>query len=122
MKPFNLEEAKQGKQVCTRSGLPARIICFDRVAPNSELKIVALVMESGLEHIYNFKINGMYDLDDFECELDLMMAGEKKEGWVMVCRGYNTTYMDNTIYHSEFEAESLDREDCIVIRKIEWEE
>lgn len=30
MKPFNLEEAKAGKPVCTRDGSPARIICFDR--------------------------------------------------------------------------------------------
>lgn len=29
MKPFNLEEAKAGKQVVTKSGRPVRIICWD---------------------------------------------------------------------------------------------
>ncbi|WP_191835240.1 hypothetical protein [Odoribacter splanchnicus] len=28
-KPFNLEEAKAGKSVCTRGGHKAKIICFD---------------------------------------------------------------------------------------------
>lgn len=28
-KPFNLEEAKAGKPVCTRGGHKAKIICFD---------------------------------------------------------------------------------------------
>ena len=38
---FNLEEAKQGKPVCTRDGSPARIICWDKLG---KLPIVALVM------------------------------------------------------------------------------
>jgi hypothetical protein len=29
MKEFNLEEAKEGKPVCTRDGRNARIVCFD---------------------------------------------------------------------------------------------
>lgn len=34
-KPFNLEEAKAGRPVCTRNGQEVRIICFnkDRFAP-----------------------------------------------------------------------------------------
>lgn len=30
MKPFNLEQAKQGKPVVTRDGRPVRILAFDR--------------------------------------------------------------------------------------------
>lgn len=41
MKPFNLEEAKAGKPVCTRDGYDARILCFD--AKNPYYPVVALV-------------------------------------------------------------------------------
>ena len=39
LKPFDLQQAKDGKPVCTRDGRKARIICFDRVG---DFPIVAL--------------------------------------------------------------------------------
>lgn len=44
-KPFNLEQAKAGKPVCTRDRHKARIICFDAKLKN--YSIVALVKEKG---------------------------------------------------------------------------
>lgn len=41
LKPFDLEKAKQGAEVVTRDGKPARIICWDRVG--KLYPIVALV-------------------------------------------------------------------------------
>ena len=42
-KPFNLEEAKAGRPVCTRNGQEVRIICFN--AKSENYPIVALVKE-----------------------------------------------------------------------------
>lgn len=40
-KPFDLEQAKAGKPVCTRDGRKARIICFD--LKNGNHPIVAVI-------------------------------------------------------------------------------
>lgn len=40
-KPFDLEQAKAGKPVCTRDGRKARIICFD--LKNGNHPIVAAI-------------------------------------------------------------------------------
>jgi hypothetical protein len=40
MKPFNLEEAKAGKPVCTRDGKRVEIISFEN--PNSVYPILAI--------------------------------------------------------------------------------
>ena len=45
MKPFNLEEARAGKPVCTRDGRGVRILCFDMVG--TEYPLVALVTNKG---------------------------------------------------------------------------
>lgn len=81
MKPFNLEEAKNGKPVCTRDGKKARIICFDRKKP--DYPIIALVKEDKSEDVHTYKEDGG------EClviDYDLMMVGEKKEGWINLYR------------------------------------
>ena len=41
-KPFDLEQAKAGKPVCTRDGRKARIICFD-TKTLGDYPIIALV-------------------------------------------------------------------------------
>lgn len=44
-KPFNLEQAKAGKPVCTRDGRKARIICFN-AKTLCDYPIIALVENS----------------------------------------------------------------------------
>lgn len=51
-KKFDIELAKKGHPVQTRSGLPVRILCTDRKSPNP---IVALVSESEWIGYYNKK-------------------------------------------------------------------
>ena len=41
LKPFNLEEAKAGKPICTRDGRKARIICYDKKGDSDP--IIALI-------------------------------------------------------------------------------
>ena len=72
MKPFDLELAKQGHPVCTRNGLPARIICFNARGVNSP--IIALVEEDDDETPYSFPVNGKFYVEGAEDGMDLMMA------------------------------------------------
>lgn len=69
MKNFNLEEAKQGKPVCTRDGKPARIICFDRAGM---YPIVALIGEN--EACMVASNTGESNINGPESDYDLMMA------------------------------------------------
>jgi hypothetical protein len=51
MKPFNIEEAKAGKPVCTRDGRKAYIVCFND--NNPLIKIIALVTQpDNFDHHY----------------------------------------------------------------------
>ena len=43
MKPFNLDQAKEGVKLITRDGRNARIICFDRLMAGRQDRIVALI-------------------------------------------------------------------------------
>ncbi len=56
MRPFDLEAAKNGAAVCTRSGHDARIICYDRVFDVGGIfeprPIVALVYEPDARQEY----------------------------------------------------------------------
>lgn len=113
LKPFDLQAAKSGKPVCTRSGKPARIICFDRVDNTINKPIVALVTHNdGQEYLSMYHLDGRYNKsgDDF----DLMMLPEKKEGWVNVSK-FST-------YDSKEEALSHKTYDIIDTIKVSWEE
>jgi hypothetical protein len=87
MKPFNLEEAKRGKPVCTRNGDPVRIICFDKVASKSgiDYPIVALVTKEDTEQICLYTNDGRFD-GNHPDPFDLMMVSATLEGWINVCR------------------------------------
>ena len=83
LKPFNLEEAKAGKPVCTRDGRKARIICFD--AKCADTPIVALVSRNDGEILLRHYKDGKLTVDK-DSDADLMMLSKKKEGWVNVYR------------------------------------
>ena len=58
MKPFSIELAKEGKQVCTRDGRDVRIVCFDM---ENEFPIVALVKDKdGKENAYTYPESGKW--------------------------------------------------------------
>lgn len=129
MKEFNLEAAKQGKKVQTREGNEVRIICFDR--KDAVRPIVALVMTPDtkaqiaryFEEVHYYSPNGKEDAD--MPHLDLVMATEKKDGWVNVVRyDGKPVQMDEEIYGTKNEAElhhGMNNE-LIATIKIEWEE
>lgn len=76
MKEFDFEAAKQGAAVCTRSGLPVRIICFD--ANNYMFRIVAMVrnIATGMETPQSYREDGGWLPANTECDQDLMMRDD----------------------------------------------
>ena len=102
MKPFNLEEAKAGKPVCTRDGRKVRIICFDRKDNTPIVEILQCVHNDGKCFHYDTSNN------------DLMMLPEKKEGWILLRKdGYT------------FDNEEVAKKNCTdeqFVAKVEWEE
>ena len=74
MKPFNLEEAKAGKPVCTRDGRNVRIVCFDA---RGELPVVALVnLDDEAEGAVHYTEGGRYYLVGDDTPHDLLMKSE----------------------------------------------
>ena len=78
MKPFNLEEAKQGKPVCNKAGRNVRILCFDR--KGEDFPIVALHDNQNGEELICSHTNKGGSLKNVGSELDLFMKSEKRNG------------------------------------------
>lgn len=75
MKNFDLEAVKRGAAVCTRKGMKARIVCFDRV--DLEYPILGLRKnKAGVEHIFSYTLNGFAFLEDIGGDEDLMMRDD----------------------------------------------
>lgn len=126
MKRFNLEEylKNPSKDVVTRDGRSAKIICTDR--KNLNHPIVALVKSKFAEEesivcytkegkIFNQVLN----------DADLFFVSEKKEGWINLYRAETSSqYVTSNPYDSEEKAIEIGRtsENYIATTKIEWEE
>lgn len=75
MKNFDLEAAKRGAAVCTREGMKARIVCFDRV--DLEYPILGLRKnKAGVEYIFSYTLDGFAFLEDIGGDEDLMMRDD----------------------------------------------
>ena len=125
LKPFDLDEAKAGKPVCTRDGRKARIICFDRIDARPILALVPSTDGKG-EMVFDYFISGKRIANALESNLDLMMLSEKKGGWVNIVRGNDgKSYMGRGIFQSKEEAENTIKafsDNLIDTVKINWEE
>ena len=122
MKEFNLEEAKAGKPVCTRDGKDARIICFDA---KGYTLIIALVYYDEYEVCFPYTANGRIHTIDKVSNMDLMMKGEKHEGWINIYKDIN--FEEHRVGHyihdtKEKALEGRDITNYITTIKIEWEE
>lgn len=118
MKPFDIELAKAGHPVCTRDGRPVRILCYDFISPENNPIIVLVKINEKQEGIVCYTGNGK-NYPNGECSLDLMMAPEKKDGWINIYEGG----IVSSIYSTEKIALFNKIEDrYITTIKIEWEE
>lgn len=127
MKPFSIGEylKNPNRELITRGGRKARIICTDR--KDADYPIVALVLnesETGEGTLY-YTVKGKF-YPDSTSSFDLFFAPEKCEGWVNVFKGAdgNTYVGDSRIFKSEEDAEREGKADKSYIgaTKIEWEE
>ena len=129
MKAFNLNEAKAGKAVCTREGMPARIVCWDlKFGKDNKYTLLALIEdEDGDEMPMSYTSKGRLINNETKNKRDLMMGAEKREGWVNIYAG---SYVDSNlnryfsgIFSTKEEAQKYitghNIVDCV---KIEWEE
>ncbi len=119
MKPFDIELAKQGNPVCTRDGRAVRILCYDFISPENNPIIVLVKINEKQEGAIFCGLDGKGP----SCDLDLMMAPVKKEGWVNVYNdGLNKRRSSMTIYSTKEEAYRGRVGGCVGTVKIEWEE
>ena len=87
MKPFNLKEylKNPSRQVVTRDGKHARIICIDakrEFLGEGPHPVIALVEEKkNQETIYNYGEDGIFH-EGYKYGHDLFFAPIKREGWV----------------------------------------
>lgn len=120
MRPFNIEEAKKGKPVVTRKGVPVKIIYWDK---KGRYPLVALVGEE--ENLKGYTLEGNY-YPEGESLLDLFMGTEKKEGWINLYESHSSVGRndDGCIYSTEEEAieHVYKRARYVKTIKIEWEE
>ena len=104
--PFNLEEAKAGRPVCTRNGQEVRIICFDAKLEN--YSIIALVKEKGStqEYLHTYTNECRIYYKNPTHSLDLVMPLKKKTGWINIYHvdGEDTVSGIKCIYTTEKDA------------------
>jgi len=121
MKPFNLEQAKAGKPVCTRNGEPARILCFD--LKRNYAPIAAGITRDNKEEVYYYTPDGHF-LIGADSMLDLMMAPVKHTRWINIYHNGGEPCTTSYLHHSCKEA--MDNADgdssYIATVKVEWEE
>ena len=122
MKQFSLKEhlANPSRNVVTRDGRPARIICTDA---KGKYSVIALVETGDAEITYKFNAEGKY-LDGDEDNRDLFFASEKREGWVNIYRnGEGNIITSVRVYDTKEKAEKAKYNfGYLGTTHIEWED
>lgn len=125
MEQFSVDKYLENpnRKVVTRDGRSARIICTNRLDDN--YPVVALVHDEDCERCYSYTTFGkLYAYQNRDCELDLLFAPQKKEGWVNIYKYNSKITIGSLVYNTKEEAESAagDKSYYISTIKIEWEE
>ncbi len=127
MKEFNLEAAQNGAKICTRDGHNARIICWGIKNEDTPLA-VAITYDDGNEDVKLYTCYGKYCNSirrDHPYPDDLMMAPEKREGWVNIYKNAEAgirRYAQSIFETKEKAIENKDDIYYVTTVKIEWEE
>ena len=114
LKEFDIEEAKKGKPVYTRSGKKVRIVCFDTKGVTHP--IIALIDGDEYERINTYTTNGSYYSDNTNSPDDLMLLAEKKTGYINIYKDqiHDTIESAKTAYKGN--------DAYIKTIKVDWEE
>ena len=123
MKQFSLEEYLKdtSKEVVTRDGRKARIICTNA---KSGYPVVALIAEegSGREDIQTYTMDGASYIGD-QSSYDLFFsAPEKHEGWATIYGKFLAGEIFSTKEEAEESVKRCGKKDFVAIVKVEWEE
>lgn len=92
MKPFDLEEAKAGKPVCTRDGRKVEIISFEHPIKGYPILAKVFFGKDDYEE-FTFTESETFFVAGKESEADLMMAEDEIEIpslWTQSCTEENT--------------------------------
>lgn len=117
MKPFNLEEAIAGKSICTRKGLPTRIL--DTNLKGSRCPIVVAVLSDDREYVRCYAKDGKL-FSTLETEDDLVMESKEHVGWINI---YALRQTGERIYSTKEAALTYrSSEGYVDTIKITWEE
>ena len=93
MKPFNLEEAKAGKPVCTRDGRRVEIISFENLSNNNYPILAKVFFDKNDYEEFTFTESGNLFVAIKGSEADLMMVEDETEIpslWTQSCTEENT--------------------------------
>lgn len=93
MKPFNLEEAKVGKPVCTRNGRRVEIISFENPSNNNYPILAKVFFGKDDYEEFTFTESGTFFVAGKESEADLMMVEDEiiPSLWTQSCTEENIT-------------------------------
>ena len=123
MIPFNLQEAKDGRAVCTRYGRDVTLIYFDKKSYNDRFKLIGLIKEGNVDQILTWDTNGKY-FSEGDSMYDLFMKPIKYEGWIAVYHhddhSNRLALVSQAVYKTKKEAEDSNF-GAVDIIKIEWE-
>lgn len=122
MKPFNLEEAKAGKPVCTKDGQDVRLICFDAIVGIKTLIVGLIKDKSGSEFVCFYNNDGSAASN--QKTYDLIMKPIHRVGYINIYKDNNEIgAAPGNIYNSYSDAKNgVARKNYITTIKIEWEE
>lgn len=102
LKPFNIEEAKQGKLIYTRGGKPARVISYDAKSGEHTKNLIVLIeCDEEYEEIERYNLDGKYYIGN-ESEKDLMIVADKKIGYANISLNDLYSNEEDAINNSEF--------------------
>lgn len=110
MRPFNIDNAKDGDAIVTRDGHRVRILAFD---VKGERPIAAAIecADGKYESIYLYRSNGCFHDDGEKSDIDLFMAGKKHTLYYnLLCVDNDddddrlVTYFQSSFYHTEADA------------------
>lgn len=119
MKPFNLQEAKDGKPLLTRKGRPVKFVAYEPEAVLYE-RIIGLYLDN--------KTIGVWTetgtVAEYERSYDLFMAPIKREGWAAIYNMHGPLagkQANAYIYPTEEAAKEYEAKANAYV-KMEWEE
>lgn len=122
---FNLQEylANPNRQVVTRYGRKARIVCTDRAGLNVRPIVALITLPNGDEVIKTFWDNGI-ETAGSEDKNDLFFAPTKYTDYINLYRSGGGYFLGGGVYTSEKNAKHIAEGDdqYITTIKVEWEE